>query len=201
MQPTSSSRPAAPGAATLVGAALIIVGVILPWVNVSLGEFGSVSVKGLDTDDGKIAIGIGVILAALGALMIAKRTRGVLLGVGIAALVLGAMQTLFSVINLTDISGEAGESIGASVGIGLYVTLVGSLIALVGGILGIVAARKLPKASAAPPPPGFAAGPPSPAAPAAPPPPGPGGAWGGPPPPPPAPPPPGQGGTPPPQQP
>jgi hypothetical protein len=202
MQGMSGNRTLAPGGITLVGAALIIVGVLLPWVTISFGGL-SENVSGLDTDDGKIALGIGAVVALFGLIMLVKPTRGVLLGAGIVALILGVAQAIFSVIDLSDISDAAGgvEGLEASAGIGLYLTLGGAVVALVGGLMGILAARRMPRGAPAPPAPGFGSSqpqtwtPPAPAQPVQPTPPAPPPYTPPPPPPPnpipPAPPPPG----------
>lgn len=112
------------------GAAATLVGVFLPWASLSDEGLGgalkalgqSVSIAGIDGSDGKIVLVLALIAAALvGAQLLGK---SLLLSGRKAMLVAGiclALAAAVCVIDFLDISGAV------SVGIGLYLSLVGSI--------------------------------------------------------------------------
>lgn len=134
----------------IAGVLLIVVGTFLPWfsVDVSFGGFSSSeSVTGINTDDGKLAIGIGgviLILAIFTWLAKGPTARRVLLGITV---LLAILSVVASIIDLTNdetggvesfITGGGGE-FDLSRGIGLYLVLAGGIVALAGTVMGFMA--------------------------------------------------------------
>ena len=129
---SGDAKPGVP----LVGAALVVFGSILPWA--TLGPF---SVDGT-AGDGKITLvvgGLGLILAIVGA-----SKRGAM---GIAA-ACGVACVFVSGYDLINISNKFGSSnaFSASVGIGLYMCVGGSIALTVGAAIAV----KHPHAAATP---------------------------------------------------
>lgn len=117
--------------AIVAGAAAMLLGVFATWA--SAGPF---SINGIDTDDGKLFLGLAFGAALLAVLEFARppsRRRGV------AGAVLGVLAAALAVFEIVDISrlGGEGQLFEVSAGGGLYVCLVGSLVFGFGAILQI----------------------------------------------------------------
>lgn len=114
------------------GGVLTIIGSVLPWAKVQT-LFGSVSVSGFDGSDGKATAAFGALIT----LCVVAGGRWLYL-----ALVSAVLAGLIAVTDLvdvqkivTDVNGGDGAAI-ATVGIGLWVILIGVVVALVtAGIL------------------------------------------------------------------
>lgn len=135
----TSSRPSSAHITSLylagglgaVAALIGLIGVFLDWVSVAT-VLGSIGRKGIDTDDGKLALGI-VLLALLAVFFaIAFRSRGwfALFGIaGTGALALAIYDGRDAAERAADVNAEA-EGLGhASVGAGLW------LLGIAGGIM------------------------------------------------------------------
>ena len=124
----------------IIAAVMVALGAFLPWATVSF--FGSVS--GID-GDGKLtlvcAIAIGVMfgLWKRPALIVAAVIAGIALIVGILDL-----------IDVGRAAAEFGGVVDASPGIGLFLTVLAALAALVLGLMGQAAVGKAPAAFGAP---------------------------------------------------
>jgi hypothetical protein len=125
----------------LLGAALLVVGAILPWAEASSGT-ASFSGAGIDGNGGAtLAAGVAIGLICL---VVLRRKLAALLIIGVAVLA-GAV----GVHDALDISDKADRlvqrapTVTAGVGIGVWLTLAGAAIALVGGVAAYaVAARR-----------------------------------------------------------
>src|SRR5665647_2142554 len=124
----------------IIAAVMVALGAFLPWATVSF--FGSVS--GID-GDGKftlvcaIAIGVMFGLWKRPALIVAAVLAGITLIVGILDL-----------IDLGRASSDFGGFAGVSPGIGLFLTVLAAIAALVLGLMGLAAVGKAPAAFGAP---------------------------------------------------
>ena len=153
----------------LGGSALAIVGVFLEW-HVLSGSRGSESFNGIDTTAGIGTLGLAAVAAIFGIILLVRGARTGGRGSSITAVVLLAIALLASAYSAfapeaaitqfeaNDISETFGVSateakllleqafangsLQASAEIGTYVSTGGSLIGLIGGILGILFARK-----------------------------------------------------------
>lgn len=146
--PPPSTAPPPPGAPTtastwtwdvtsillLAGAAAVVVGAFLPWA--TAGSFSKAGTEG----DGSITLVLGIAAAALGALGLLKRSRGMRIGSVVAA----ALVVLIAVIDMADVGSAEVFGISFEIGIGLYMTLVGGLGALLGAVLAL---RRRPTAA------------------------------------------------------
>jgi len=110
---------------TVVGGALLAVGSLLPWF-----ELQGSTISAFDWGDGWFTLAAGLIIVALGAAIIARRPAPGWLGWVVAALA----GTLIA-INYRDITEDA-DTLGISVGIGIWVMLTGVIVALVGMFMG-----------------------------------------------------------------
>jgi hypothetical protein len=117
----------------LGGTAVVAVGSLLPWATVNAG-FVTVSKAGTDGD------GVITLLFALvvGALALAKWKAGLTRGIVITSLVLGLLILAIAAYDTVDIASAVEETefieVRASVGIGLWLTLLGSIAMVVGAI-------------------------------------------------------------------
>jgi hypothetical protein len=194
------------------GGVVAAIGSFLTWLTVSApGQFSNPN-SGTDLGDGWITLVAGVLLVIAGLVILAGRSPAAVRAMAILAIVGGVVAAGDGLLNLATSRDQLAESVRTpnetqeaarrrvdvaldsgqvdlSAGIGLWMVTGGGIIGLVGGILGLTAARRAPTgATAAPPAPGgtltgFAD--PQPAAPAPPPPPSGAGAGAGVPPPPP----------------
>lgn len=124
------------GVAVIIGAALAVIGCLLPWVD-ALGttinsfDFGYVTnSNGGDGMDGLLILPIGVVAAVLGGLHFKRRNS--LASMGLIAL--GAAIAGIAGYNLWKVF-DAADSL-KYVGMGLYVTIVGGLVTALAGLLG-----------------------------------------------------------------
>ncbi|HEX6417232.1 MAG TPA: hypothetical protein VFZ77_02005 [Acidimicrobiales bacterium] len=117
----------------VVGTAVVAIGALLPWATVNAGLV-SVSKAGTDGD------GVITLLLALvvGGLVLAKWKAGLSRAVVIVSLVLGAIVLAVATYDAIDVASTVEESefveVRASVGIGLWLTLVGRIAMIAGAI-------------------------------------------------------------------
>jgi hypothetical protein len=120
----------------LGGAVAVIIGALLPWASVDT-PFGSVSKNGTD-GDGVITIVFG---AAAAVLLIIRWNKARARGLTIGALVLSVLVGVIAVIDMVDVKSRFSDSpitVDASIGIGLWLTLLGALVAVAGTVLSLV---------------------------------------------------------------
>ena len=117
----------------LVGSFLLIIGGFLPWISVPnlFGLSGS-SFEGIEIGwegDGFLTAGIGLILI-LGELLLWGDSRRWFALIGVVLAVLAASVVFLDFRRILEIAPKAGFY--AATDIGIYVTLVGALLALIG---------------------------------------------------------------------
>lgn len=115
--------------AVIAGAVLAVVGSILPWVKATVPFFGSVEFAGTD-GDGKItlALGAAVLLSLVNHAV--WRSLGLVAALGLLGISLYDISNISNAID--DVPDEYAGMVSASVGIGLWVVLIASLVAIVG---------------------------------------------------------------------
>lgn len=170
MQTEVARKNSVPGMVAAAGGLVLLIAAFMPWVTVGLGQAGAganLNVAGTE-GDGVITLVIGLIVLVAGIVMWLGRSRGLVKGLAIAALVLGIIGAGIAVYDITskDRQFDQGlrEGLGKStgqeisdeqlaaakaeldrlgvevkIGIGMYLTVVGGLLAAVGGILGLMA--------------------------------------------------------------
>jgi hypothetical protein len=171
---SDTSTPVA-GILGLVGGALIALGSFLAWAEVS-GGGTSVTAKGVDGSDGYITLVAGIVAVVAG-VVIARGTGRVLAVAMILAGIVGGGIGLYDALtakdNVLDAAAEelaptfgvsaqqvrtvldqaidAGQ-LSVSISIGLYVVIGGGVVALAGGILGLLGSGEpaVPGQAAAP---------------------------------------------------
>ena len=125
----------------VIGAALMIVGAVLPWREAQVGNL-SVSSTGID-GDGALTIVFAAGIVVLLVVLAGSR----LLGWSLVAL--SAAAGAFALYEIVDTSRKADDlvhaaasgRVSASVGAGPWVVLLGALVALVGAVLALVGSR------------------------------------------------------------
>ncbi|ODU02867.1 MAG: hypothetical protein ABS81_16160 [Pseudonocardia sp. SCN 72-86] len=134
------------GIITAVGGLLAVVGSFLPWVTIQAGAFGSLSVAGTE-GDGIITLIVGVLILAVGILRLVKPSIPAIvqrLPILFGLIVVGL--GVYVIINLNSTMAEAtgagggiaadlAEALDISLGFGLIMTIVGGVVAIVGGIV------------------------------------------------------------------
>ena len=171
---TVASRRAKPAVAvglTAGGGALVVLGTLLTWFHLTAGSVRE-DVKVTEFLAGKVVLGLGLALVVLGGLVFAVDVRGWRMAAAIAALVLAvvaAMICLYSAYAPLDAfaqftataaglgANEAGDvkaglvdsGIEVGAGIGPWVASAGSVVATIGAVAGIGAARRTPRPSPA----------------------------------------------------
>ena len=114
----------------VAGFALLAIGSLLPWASIQT-VFGNVGVAGTN-GDGKLTIGLALV-GGLGLLLASSRGWRV---VSLIAALAAAAVVAYDWANLSSkASAVSNEYATATVGVGLYVCLIGALAAVVGSIL------------------------------------------------------------------
>ena len=136
----------------LVGGGLVALGSFLPWITATAAFLGTISRNGIDGGgDGiwTIVIGVIVVIGVVGGLS----SPGAVGAARAAAVVGGIAAVVVGFLDMSDVQGRvntiANGSSGAiaSVGMGIYVVMLGGALAVVGGLV----ARSAPPAAAAAP--------------------------------------------------
>lgn len=114
-----------------VGAVLVFVGSFLTWVTVDVG-FAEFSSTGTETTDGKLtAIAAGVMFVAGIALLARGALRTAASSVGLLAAVFATVVLVNDYLDVRErIANTPGDQASATVGLGVWVTGIGCLIAL-----------------------------------------------------------------------
>jgi hypothetical protein len=126
----------------LGGAAAVVIGAILPRASVAT-PFGTISKNGTD-GDGIITMILGI---ATGVLLVIRWNRARARGLTIAALVLSVLIGFVAVFDMIDVKSRfstSSVSLTASIGVGLWLTLLGAVAALTGTILALASGRRRP---------------------------------------------------------
>lgn len=112
----------------MVGGALAIAGSLLPWATVT-SAFGGASVNGIE-GDGKFSLGLGAVIA-LAAFI---RYGGGSARLPLVIAVLGILTLLLGVMTYMNVSERVeAASIRSSVGVGIYLVILGGVAALLSG--------------------------------------------------------------------
>jgi hypothetical protein len=128
----------------IAGAVMLGVGCLLPWATITTG-LGSASVNGIE-GDGVIILGIALIIgiAAVAALDRPGRLLPVVIFTGASLALIALAADYLSVVERLE---EASSSVArASVGAGLYLSMAGGLVAVVGAVMMMRNAEKDPAA-------------------------------------------------------
>lgn len=133
------------GGLALAGGLLMILGAVLEFA--SFEGFGlSESVGGLETDDGKLFLGVGVAILVFGAVIWGVQSVLARRVLGIVGVLVSAFMVFAAIVDITglgdEIPDEFVDQITVSAGIGLYVVLIGSVLALIGSGLAIFVPRE-----------------------------------------------------------
>lgn len=136
-----------------LGGLLLIVCAFLAWITldflgtkISVNGLGQISDKSIPSgsgtaSDGVIAIFLGVVLLILGGLSFVLKQRWLPLAALVVAVFAVLLMAFELIHNTSSINSDASLGNIASNGIGVYIGLVGAIIALVGGVLPFVLRR------------------------------------------------------------
>ena len=144
VEPRVSQWPGAVWCTALLGAGLLVVGAVLPWAEASSDQ-ASFSSMGIDGNGGAtLAAALAIaLLCAIGRRRMS--TAGLMTGVAAVAGAIGVHDAL-DISEKADQLVQRAPTVSAGVGIGVWVTLAGAAIALVGGLIAFVVAARSPRA-------------------------------------------------------
>ena len=145
--PGGSTKQAAPASPVVkavapIGAVLAAIGSVLEWASVDAG-FATVSKSGLDAD-GALTLPASLIFGGLALSALIKVWS---LGRMIGALVVAALVALIAVVDIADISSRfsdleaQGIEVDVSVGIGLWLVLLGASVGVAGCVIALVSPK------------------------------------------------------------
>jgi hypothetical protein len=145
-QPSAVVDPARAGlcrVSVMGGAAIVLIGSVLPWASVTT-FVGTISVNGTNGDGVLTLIGALLIAGLAGPALWGLARRGLLIG----ALVLSALVAVVALIDIADVSSRVADANGtglvhASVGFGLWLTLVGAIVATAGTAIALASLRRM----------------------------------------------------------
>lgn len=128
----------------MIAGATMAVGALLPWIQIEVSALGvgatGGSFSGLEgtTWEGKTVLAVGIVvgLAALGALLLPKTLPWVG-GLSILGALISGWATVSIYSEIGDLEGSLLPNVTSSAdpSIGIWVTLVGAIFALIGGVL------------------------------------------------------------------
>lgn len=122
-----------------VGGAGLIFGAFLPWVEASAAFGISKSVAGTDgSNDGWFTLGAGVLIVILAAVRVSTMRGWPTIILGLIAGGIG-IYDFVDIRDRIDAAERAAASIDASVGFGMWLTLIAAAAAIVGGVLALQA--------------------------------------------------------------
>lgn len=130
-------------AGVMLGAVLLIIGSFLTWISVDLG-FASFSSTGIDSIEGKLTAAAGIILAGVGMVF----TRDDLVGrisryLGLAVAIFGGIVLTLEYLDVRERIAETdSETATATVGLGVWVTAIGALAAMVATAASVAGQRR-----------------------------------------------------------
>ncbi len=128
-----------------MGSILLVVGCLLPWITL-VTIFGEVSRNGLDDGgDGVVLLVLGLISLLIGFYVGYRRAPR---WASVVPVVIGALSMVVLVIDYNDVTGridrverQAASSANASVGSGLWLSMIGASIVVIAGVLGAINRR------------------------------------------------------------
>lgn len=141
-------RPAVTVGAGLIagGGALMVLGSFLNWFTIEGQSFTGFSSEGDNMKDGPVFVFLGVLALAFGITLLAARK---VLAVAILAVAFGAFAVLAALADITDVSDakDLATALGVdmSFGPGLWIIIIGALMALGGGIASLAKRRAWPR--------------------------------------------------------
>ena len=130
-------------AGVLAGGALLIIGSFMTWISVDVG-FSSFSATGTADIEGKLTAAAGIVVLLVGIVLLTNTAlHGMARYLGLAAALFGAIVLLLEYLQVQERIAETDPAVAtATVGLGVWVTGIGALVAL--GALGgsMVGARQ-----------------------------------------------------------
>lgn len=126
------------GAIVLAGGAIAAAGCFMPWLRMSAPLVGTITRTAL-SGDGMILLIAAVVAAMLGVMMLVRPTGRI---VALCGLALGAVGVLIIAVDYSDLSSrvthaQSGEArIIAEIGEGFYVAALGTMVWIVGTLMG-----------------------------------------------------------------
>jgi len=122
-----------------LGGLILIIGSFLPWASDS-GTARTIneSISGSSFPDGRMAMGLGFAMLLIAIVMSTTRRAGSWFDADLLGFALGTIAVVSTVATLAALGSNDVDNVSRTAEIGLYVAIAGSLIGMVGALVGLV---------------------------------------------------------------
>jgi hypothetical protein len=122
-----------------LGGLILIIGSFLPWASDS-GTATTIngSIQGSSFADGRTAMGLGFAMLLIAVVMYTTRRAGSWFDADLLGFALGTIAVVTTVATLAALGSNGADNVARTAEIGLYVAIAGSLIGMVGALMGLV---------------------------------------------------------------
>jgi hypothetical protein len=122
-----------------LGGLILIIGSFLPWASDS-GTARTIneSISGSSFPDGRMAMGLGFAMLLIAVVMSTTRRAGSWFDADLLGFALGTIAVVTTVATLAALGSNGVDNVSRTAEIGLYVAIAGSLIGMVGALVGLV---------------------------------------------------------------
>lgn len=122
-----------------LGGLILIIGTFLPWASDS-GTANTIneSISGSSFSDGRIAMGLGFAMLLIAVVMYTTRRAGSWFDADLLGFALATTAVVVSIATLTALGSNEADNVTRTAELGLYVAIAGSLISMVGALVGLV---------------------------------------------------------------
>jgi hypothetical protein len=122
-----------------LGGLILIIGTFLPWASES-GTANKIneSISGSSFSDGRIAMGLGFAMLLIAVVMYTTRRAGSWFDADLLGFALGTIAVVTTVATMTALGSNGADNVARTAEVGLYVAIAGSVIGMVGALVGLV---------------------------------------------------------------
>ena len=122
-----------------LGGLILIIGTFLPWASDS-GTANTIneSISGSSFSDGRMAMGLGFAMLLIAVVMYTTRRAGSWFDADLLGFALATTAVVVSIATLTALGSNEADNVTRTAELGLYVAIAGSLIGMVGALVGLV---------------------------------------------------------------
>ena len=122
-----------------LGGLILIIGTFLPWASDS-GTANTIneSISGSSFSDGRMAMGLGFAMLLIAIVMYTTRRAGSWFDADLLGFALATTAVVVSIATLTALGSNEADNVTRTAELGLYVAIAGSLISMVGALVGLV---------------------------------------------------------------
>jgi hypothetical protein len=124
-----------------LGGVVLVVGTFLSWASHSAPAVAhkvDESISGSSLPDGRMAMGLGFAMVMIAVVMLATRRVGAWFDADLLGLALATAALVLTIATWASIGKDSGVTASRDADIGLYVAVVGSAIAFIGSLVGLM---------------------------------------------------------------